>query len=224
MSNSGKKPKSVPFVGGVLVLLFVAYLIPVAVFTWLATTAGLGGEPTEFDRIILATAATWHSSLLTTFFQVITELGGPIILTVTTGIITYLYWVKNHKKASIMILASVVGATVINLALKAVFERDRPDFWVHLVQESGYSFPSGHAMASAAIAIALLFLLWRTTARWYVAAASIIYIILVGFSRVYLGVHYPTDIIAGWCVSLLWVSLVAWVLYRYSIATSSDSR
>lgn len=217
MSKNCKKPRTIPFAGGVLVTLLIAYMALVVLFVWLVTELGDTGGPTGLDRAVMYGVKEWHSPAATVFFRVITELGGPVTLAAITPVIAAVYWISRHKKAGLLVLSSVVGATVINLVLKGIFQRDRPDFWMHLVQETGYSFPSGHAMASSALAIALLFLLWKTSTRWYALVISISYILLVGLSRMYLGVHYPTDIVAGWCVSFLWVSIVALALYQYMV-------
>ncbi|NLA43076.1 phosphatase PAP2 family protein [Candidatus Saccharibacteria bacterium] len=221
MSKRNKKLRTIPFAGGVLVTLFAAYLIPVTLFVWLATRLNEAGDYFIFDQMIMYSVKAWHSPVATMFFQSITELGGPIVLTLATLAIATVYWLKSHKKAALMIFSSVFGSVAINVVLKSIFQRDRPDFWTHLVYEAGYSFPSGHAMASSALAIALIFLLWRTTVKWHAVALGVIYMVLVGASRMYLGVHYPTDIVAGWCVSLLWVSIVALTLYQYMVMKSS---
>jgi len=77
------------------------------------------------------------------------------------------------------------------------------------VHEAGYSFPSGHAMASAALGLALAVALWNSRWRWWGLVFAVVYIAFVGYSRLYLGVHYPTDILAGWLVSGVWVLAIA---------------
>lgn len=208
-------PRMLPFAVGVLVVLLALYLVPVVIFVELADEVMEGDL--YFDTLAMNWVQTWHSSSATGFFKVITEMGGIFGVGALAVGATLSYWSRGRAKAGLMVAASVGGAAIINVVLKSIFQRDRPDFWEHLVQEAGYSFPSGHAMGSAALAIALMFLLWRTRARWWALGIGASYMILVGLSRMYLGVHYPTDILAGWCVSFLWVSIVAFTLYEYSV-------
>ena len=90
------------------------------------------------------------------------------------------------------------GSALLNLAAKQAFARDRPSLWESIAPEHNYSFPSGHAMGSMTLAVALVLLAWNTRWRWPVVAAMAVFVPMVGLSRVYLGVHYPSDILAGW--------------------------
>ncbi|MFD2271524.1 phosphatase PAP2 family protein [Undibacterium arcticum] len=85
------------------------------------------------------------------------------------------------------------------------FARGRPDFWISLLPETTFSFPSGHAMHSMAVVAALVALTWHSRWRWLVALIGVCFVFLVGLSRIYLGVHFPSDILAGWTASLTWV-------------------
>jgi membrane-associated phospholipid phosphatase len=126
---------------------------------------------------------------------------------------TIVLWLRRRFLDAAFILASVAGATSLNLILKEWFYRPRPDLWPHLVTEFGYSFPSGHAMMSSALVFAVVWLVWHSSRRWLAVGLGALYMVGVGFSRLYLGVHYPTDVVAGWCFSLLWVLIVAAALY-----------
>jgi membrane-associated phospholipid phosphatase len=94
---------------------------------------------------------------------------------------------------------------LLNLLAKSAFARVRPDFWVSLLPETTFSFPSGHAMQSMAVVAGLVALTWRGRWRWPVALIGLCVVFLVGLSRIYLGVHYPSDILAGWTAALAWV-------------------
>jgi membrane-associated phospholipid phosphatase len=100
---------------------------------------------------------------------------------------------------------AVAGSAVLNTVAKSYFARGRPDLWLSLTPETTYSFPSGHAMASATLGAALIILCWPTRWRWPVTVVSLVFVVLVGLSRVYLGVHYPSDILAGWSAAIAWV-------------------
>jgi undecaprenyl-diphosphatase len=108
---------------------------------------------------------------------------------------------------------AVAGAWSINIMAKLLFQRVRPALWQSPVPEHDYSFPSGHAMLSMAIAGSLIILAWPTCLRWPALIGGSIGVLGIGLSRLYLGVHYPSDIIAGWCASLLWVTGVYLILF-----------
>ena len=149
---------------------------------------------------------------MTTTMAALTELGGlvavPVIAVTWAG---FLWW-RGRRRDAALLAAAVIGSTLLNMLLKAVFQRDRPDFWEHLVVENSYSFPSGHAMASMSLAASLAVIAWSSRWRWPAIVLGAVYVLVVGFSRVYLGVHFPSDILAGWCVAVLWVAIVVTVL------------
>lgn len=116
-------------------------------------------------------------------------------------------------------LAAVIGTAVtvwlVNPALKRVFTRDRPDVRGFVEPTSRWGFPSGHAVGSAAVATLLVLLAWRGRARWPVTVGAVAYVGLVGISRLVLGVHYPSDLVAGWALGVAVVTgVAAWALAR----------
>ncbi|MFZ1258589.1 MAG: phosphatase PAP2 family protein [Candidatus Saccharimonas sp.] len=166
-------------------------------------------ETSPIDTGILKAVHRLESHFLDSFIPVATDIGGVVGVSVLTVLALALFVYKKEYIRAIGVFVSVAGASLLNVLLKSVFERARPDLWERLVNESSYSFPSGHAMASAALGIAVVVALWNSRWRWWSFSAAALYIVFVGFSRMYLGVHYPTDIIAGWCVSGAWVLAVA---------------
>jgi undecaprenyl-diphosphatase len=107
----------------------------------------------------------------------------------------------------------VGGGWLLNRSAKALFGRERPKLWESVAPETSLSFPSGHAMASMALIAALVVLLWPTRWRYPTIGLGGIFVLLVGLSRVYLGVHYPSDVLAGWIASFAWVMGVSVLLY-----------
>ena len=135
-----------------------------------------------------------------------TRAGGPIVMSVLgLGIVGWLWW-RQQTTAAWFFGLSVGGAMVLNVLAKLLFGRARPALWESIAPAKFYSFPSGHAMGSAALAAALAFLVWRTRWRWPVIGLGTLFALGVGLSRNYLGVHYPSDVLAGWFCSVGWVA------------------
>lgn len=145
----------------------------------------------------------------------LTALGGTPVLTLLT-IISAGYLIAARKAATAAFLVASISAGAIgSTALKLVFARPRPDIVTHLVNTYSTSFPSGHAMNSAIVYLTLGALLARAegdrTVRFYLMAVALFLTLIIGFSRVYLGVHWPSDVLAGWCVGASWAILCSWI-------------
>lgn len=148
----------------------------------------------------------------------ITALGGypVIVLAIVLGV-SGLYY-SGKTTAALFLAASVGGGSVLSTALKLVFDRSRPDLVVHLDQIYTSSFPSAHAMVSmvAWLTLALVFTRYVRSDRLrkFLIASAVLLSLLIGFSRVYLGVHWPTDVIAGWLVGIAW-ACASWLCAHY---------
>ena len=171
------------------------------------------GDTTLFDQSVLRTINDTSTPALNQFFLIVTEFGGVAFVTIVSTVLFCYLLYKKQRYNALLLGAGVGGAALINYLAKITFVRERPDLWEQLITETTYSFPSGHAAGSAALAICVAALLWRT--KWQVPALIVapIYIVLIGFSRMYLGVHYLTDIFAGWILSIAWVTLVIALIY-----------
>ncbi len=195
-----------------LLVLFAGVLIPLWVFGALAEDV-LDQESFFFDTPILLfmyTHATPVLDLVMIFFSLIGYRFG--VVPVDLLVLGLFLWRRRWGDALFWGLA-VGGAAILNLAAKQSFERIRPQLWLSIAPETTYSFPSGHAMGSMALAAALVVLLWPTRWRSITLLVGAFFVLMVGLSRVYLGVHYPSDILAGWAASLAWVIGVSVVLY-----------
>lgn len=190
-----------------LLLPFVGVLVPLWIFAGLATELREDGV-LFFDVPVLAWLHAHASPGVDAFFQVVSKVG--YLWGVVPADVLVLAWMvaRRRYRDGLFFGLAVVGSLGINVAAKAYFARTRPDLWLSLAPETTYSFPSGHAMGSATLAVALTLLAWRTRARWWVAAAGAVFMLLVGLSRNYLGVHYPSDILAGWMAATAWVVAV----------------
>lgn len=198
-----------------LIVTAVIFWVPVTIFAKLAVEVR-EKEPIGLDSTILLWLNQFSNTALDKLALVITQAGGTwFIATITIISAAYILYL-GHKKDALQLIIGVGGVALINVLLKVIFQRQRPSLWLPLMTEHTYSFPSGHAMASSAIGFSLAVIFWRTRYRWLVVTAAGTYIIAVGLSRLYLGVHYPTDVVAGWCVSLVWVLLVRKIINKFS--------
>ena len=166
------------------------------------------------DNPALLIGPRWLAEAVTDF----TALGGTAMLTtVLLCAIGYLALLHRYGAAAFVLVAAT-GGGLLSVALKQLFARSRPDVVPHLVTVEGLSFPSGHSMAAAVIYLTLGALLARFAARRrirvYVIAISLGLTFLIGITRVCLGVHYPTDVLAGWAAGLGW-ALLCWLVARY---------
>lgn len=174
-------------------------------------------EPIFGDSEILQWIHAHATPFWDAFFLAITTLGNAEVIIPVALAVCALLWYLKKRTYAVIVLFAFGGSGIANFLLKLLFSRERPAFWQSAITETSYSFPSGHAMASAALIIALIYILWTT--KWRIASLILgaALIVLIGTSRLYMGVHYPTDVLAGWMVALLWVTTVVVVSKRTSI-------
>ncbi len=141
----------------------------------------------------------------------ITALGGVTVLAIVTALATGYLMARRRTAMGLFVAGAIVSGGAMSTLLKLIFARQRPDLVPHLIDVRSLSFPSGHAMNSAIVYLTLGALLARVekraSVRVYLLSAAITLTLIIGFSRVYLGVHWPSDVIAGWCVGATWAVL-----------------
>lgn len=211
-------------------------LAVLALIFWRIASAVTAGDTLAFDRQVMAAlrqpgvpsmpiGPRWLRSAMLD----ITAVGGVTVLTVLTVIVTgYLLMTRKAAMAALVAVA-VSGGALVSTMLKGSFNRPRPDIVPHLVEVHTASFPSGHAMNSAVVFLTLGALLARTHQAYavqaYIIGVSILLTLTIGFSRVYLGVHWPSDVLAGWVVggawALLWSLIARRLQYRHRIESGS---
>lgn len=187
-----------------LLLVFVGVLLPL----W-----GLGEIADEvreqaiipFDEPVLRWAHALGGEGFDRVFLLLSQVGYAYGVVPFDIVLVALLTLFRHAREAVFATFALVGSALLNLTAKQVFARDRPSLWESIAPESTFSFPSGHAMGSATLACVLLALAWKTRWRWPVLMLGAMFVLGVGLSRVYLGVHYPSDILAGWAASLAWV-------------------
>lgn len=145
----------------------------------------------------------------------ISALGGATVLVLLTLLVLGYLLLIGRRRTAAFFAASIAGAYVVSASLKLLFSRPRPTLVPALAEVNSASFPSGHSLLSSAVYLTLGALLARTVARRreksYFLGAAMLLTLLVGLSRVLLGVHYPTDVLAGWAAGAAW-ALVCWLV------------
>ncbi len=148
----------------------------------------------------------------------VTALGSASVLTLVTIVCAGYLLLRKKYRMLALLAAATAGSVVVALLLKSLFARPRPEFAAPGTYVLTASFPSGHSLLSAVIYLTLGALLARTTTRYrykvYFISVALVITMLVGFSRIYLGVHYPTDVLGGWSFGLLW-ALLCWLVARF---------
>jgi undecaprenyl-diphosphatase len=172
-----------------------------------------------FDSTIISFIQGLEIPAITSFMKFFTFIGAgfpSVFLSVI--VLFFLYKVLHHRRELILFLWAVIGSALLNEVLKFIFHRTRPTLH-RIVNANGFSFPSGHSMAAFSLYGILAFLLWRhipsSLGRGILIIFSTVMIMAIGISRIYLGVHYPSDVIGGFLASGSWLAILIWFFQRY---------
>jgi undecaprenyl-diphosphatase len=187
--------------------------------------AVMGGRTESFDDTILRAlrdpsdpAQLIGPAWMTLVVRDVTSLGGVTVLVLVTLIAFGFLLVAGKHHAAVFLLVAAASGTAVNSLLKDYFVRPRPEVVPHLMDEHSYSFPSGHSMMSAVVYLTLGALLDRFVEgrrlKLYCLSVALLLTFVVGCSRVFLGVHYPTDVLGGWAAGLTW-AVLCWLAARY---------
>lgn len=196
-------------IGVITYLLFTVFVV------WIADTFRFNHYFSSLDSRILDYAVSLRSDNITVFMKAITDLGSaPAIVGISLVVLT---WFAYYKRAShFMVLATaIIGASSMIYLMKHTFLRARPPLFLHLVSEDSYSFPSGHTFISLVFYGLLMYFVIRheytLRAKIFTCIASGLFIFFVGFSRIYLGVHWPSDVLGSWVMGGVWLVIVIWL-------------
>jgi len=197
-------------------------------FAWIAKQV-LRQETTAFDTAILMAIRQTQTLRLDRAFVAVTFLGEPeFLLALCVGSAAILLRSKRRSEATAQAIAAV-GGVGLNYWFKHIFSRDRPALWDRIVDVGFYSFPSGHAMISTIVYGMLGYFMVKRFPRWrgLIVLSAVLLIAAIGLSRLYLGVHWPTDVIAGYSAGLVWLivcilSLEIWREYRLVAGVPHD--
>jgi undecaprenyl-diphosphatase len=200
-----------------LVLGLLLSLGVIAIFANIAEEVA-EGESRRFDETVLLWVHWYSPDWLDGVMRFVTVLGYYWVVIPLLAITTYAFYRKGRTISAGLLVVSTVGGIVLTTALKTVFQRDRPELFDSGYSAAFYSFPSGHATIAVGFYGTLTLLVaWRLRGlrRWAVVFAGVTLVLLIGFSRLYLGVHYPTDVLAGFLAAPVWISTIGLCYFLY---------
>jgi len=166
------------------------------------------GRTQEFDTAVLRWIGARHTPFFTTVMNEVTPLGTGVVVLMVVGVTAAFLWGTEHKHSARLLLAATAGSILLNNVLKLYFDRPRPEVFERLTHAASSSFPSGHAMSATVVYGTVGYLLARLHKRAWSRALTLLFavtmIVLICFTRLYLGVHYPSDVLAGIIIGLAW--------------------
>jgi membrane-associated phospholipid phosphatase len=207
-------------------LVFPTLAASSMLFALLAESVAGGGAIVHLDSAVAMWFHTHATGLATGVMSAVTWLGGAEVLLAVTLVAALVLLLRRRVAHAALIAAALGGGEALNWALKAAFERPRPAFSEPLATAAGFSFPSGHAMVSMTVYGALAYVIATRVksvrTRLLIVGSALALVLAIGFSRVYLGVHYVSDVLAGFSAGLVW--LMCCVLVLLGVAWLRDRR
>ncbi|HYH81723.1 MAG TPA: phosphatase PAP2 family protein [Longimicrobium sp.] len=204
------------FYGAVGALLFAGLAVMIVCVALFGALAGevMEGDTQRMDDAVLLWMNRHASPALTTFALDVTALGAGTVVWLVMIVASVFMWVSRHRYSVLLLWVAIAGSGLINATMKMFFERPRPQLFPWRVPYAGLSsFPSGHSMTSTVCYATLAFLVVRLVdsrvLRRFVVGLAVVMVLMIGLSRMYLGVHYPTDVLAGFATGLAWASFCA---------------
>jgi len=215
MSNlSANEKRRFEFLSLSLLLGLTAAIATLIFFGWL-TDEVLEGETRHFDEVTRAAVHQLASPPLTTIMRALSFVGSTLALTIGTILVVVRFAMLKWGREAKLFSITMIGAGLLNITLKLAFKRPRPVPFFNLSAPETYSFPSGHSLTSACFfgALAAILTARLKSRRWRVIVWVVctLMFVLIGFSRIYLGVHHTTDVIAGFAAALIWILVVRFV-------------
>ena len=207
------EPGTGPLIGATLGLGLTASAVALVLLFWLGYLIRTGA-PTEFDLAVRAAIRSLATDDLSSIMVGASEYAAPVLLVPLGIAAALLFLIVGWRRGAALVLVTLAGAALLDGGLKALFGRARPEaFYDFYPAPTSFSFPSGHSLMAACffggLAVLLSHRLESRVGQVLVWLVAIALIALVGVSRIYLGVHYPTDVAAGYAVGVIWVTAVA---------------
>ncbi|HEY9709609.1 MAG TPA: phosphatase PAP2 family protein [Oculatellaceae cyanobacterium] len=201
-------PRMAPLIATIGILGLAICLLLIFVLGFLFEEV-LEREAFTFDKSWLLELHKFANPSLDALMLTITRFGNPSVVVIIAGVtLTILWWRRYRQEAKIFAIACL-GALILNTGLKLAFGKPRPELWHRLISETSYSFPSGHALGSMVLYGFFAYLLATHYPKFskIIYSLAVILIAAIGISRLYLGVHWPTDVMAGYGVGFLWIMI-----------------
>lgn len=200
-----------------LLVAFILCIFFAIAFGYIATAVG-NKSIAHFDTAVIGFVQGLEAPWLTSIMKVFTWIGSGYVVALIALIgFMVLYFVLRYRHQAFLLISVIAGSVLLNSVLKLYFRRERPE--IHRIMDAnGFSFPSGHTMMAFALYAIIAYIAWRnvkkTMSRVVLVLFTAFMIIMIGTSRIYLGVHYPSDIVGGFAASALWVT-IAISVYAY---------
>lgn len=196
---------------------FLIAIIASALFIMLADYI-FTSDLTSFQQSVFSFISRLRNPRLNTFMLIVTKTANPLPTFALTLTLTLILLFKHQKKEALFSFLLILSTTGTNILLKQIYLRERPSF-NSLIEETGFSFPSGHSMISLAIALLLIYLCLQFFSHRFITYVFsfflLIYVFLIGFSRVYISVHYVGDVLGGWLASIVVFSLLLCLFHLF---------
>lgn len=200
------------------VLLMIVLFVLCLWGLFIVTDMIFADKDLSFDERVFEIIKPYESNAKTSFMQVVTFLGSQnFLLPANLFLIGYYIFWKDNKATAFKITTISLTSVVVMFTIKILLQRQRP--LVPLIAKvHGYSFPSGHTFSSVTFYGIVGYLIYKNVKlpilKWVLIAATYLFIFMIGFSRVYLRLHYASDVIAGFCLGLIWLLLARWFLVK----------
>ena len=206
-----------------LLVLLIGIYLPLQIFEILAVNVwqNAGGFPWDVP-VLLAIHKTAQPQW-DVFALALTQMGSFYVALPIFGAIALILLRKRQWRDIAYLITAGLGNTIINITAKEVIHRVRPHLWESSYHHFGYAFPSGHAMTSMTLAVVLVILAWKTSWRSLVTILGGLFVLAIAWTRLYLGVHFPSDILAGWMVALAWAIGVSLIIKPHLTTTNNET-
>ncbi len=214
MSTPTNEKRAVRFLSLSLLLGLGAAVAALIFFSWI-TDQVFEGDAVQFDEATRAAVHELASPAMTVIMRFFSFIGSTLMLTILTAIVIIWFATRRWGREAKLFAITMIGGSLLNMTLKLTFKRSRPIPFFDPWPPETYSFPSGHSLMSAcffgALAAILNARIKKRRLRVIMWVLATVMFLLVGFSRIYLGVHHTTDVIAGFAAALIWIQVVRFV-------------
>lgn len=178
-----------------------AAVVPGLLFIAL-TVFVLNGGMFSFDVDLLLRLHETEAAALDQTAIIVSDVGDPVIIAGVTTVFAALLWFSRYRLRALFVFVSVGGISAFNYFVRPFLGRARPELWVSPTPKTSFGFPSGHAITSMSLMLALILVAWPTRWRWPALVLGTGFVLATGWARLYLGVHYPSDIVGGWLIAV----------------------